>query len=93
MRSTEKVSFSGISANTAAFTLTGGSYQLAVVATFGGGNVGVSVLGPDGTTYLASHTALTANGIINFDAPAGQYRISITTATAVSCSVVRIPGE
>ena len=39
--------FSNISAPTAAFTLKGGYYFLACVATFGGGNVELQVLGPD----------------------------------------------
>lgn len=85
--------FSNISATTAAFTLKGGYYFLACVATFGGGNVELQVLGPDQSTYLSAPTALklSAAGTIAGYLPPGQYRFLITTATAVYCSVTGVP--
>jgi hypothetical protein len=86
-------SFSNISATTAAFTLKGGYYFVAVVATFGGGNVELQVLGPDQSTYLSAPTALklSAAGTIAGYLPPGQYRFTITTATGVNCSVTGVP--
>jgi hypothetical protein len=85
--------FSNISAPTAAFTLKGGYYFLACVATFGGGNVELQVLGPDQSTYLSAPTALklSAAGTIAGYLPPGQYRFLITTATGVYCSVTGVP--
>ena len=48
--------FSNISATTAAFTLNGGYYMVAAVATFGGGNVELQMLGPDQSTWLSAPT-------------------------------------
>jgi hypothetical protein len=86
--------FSNISATTAAFTLLGGAYLVACVATFGGGSVDLQVLGPDQTTWMATPAAthFTANGIIGpVYVPPGQYRFLITTASAVFVSVAEIP--
>lgn len=54
MSATEAVHFSNISASTSAFTLKGGRYAFAAVATFGGGTIKLQALGPDGTTYIDS---------------------------------------
>lgn len=88
----EKI-FSNISATTAAFYLKGGYYMVAAIATFGGGNVELQTLGPDGSTWLSAPTALklTAAGTIAGYLPPGQYRFTITTATAVYCSVAGVP--
>lgn len=85
--------FSNISATTAAFRLLGGKYAVAAVATFGGGSVKLQTLGPDGSTWLsvAAATDLSAAGYGLVDLPAGQYRFTIATATAVYASVTRIP--
>src|SRR5690349_5986705 len=82
-------SFSNISANTAAFTLKGGYYVVEAIATWGGGNIELQMLGPDGSTYLSLPTPLklTANGSIAGYLPPGQYRFTITTATAGYCTV------
>lgn len=94
MRAQEAKAFTNIDATTAGFTLGGGNYVLAVSATFGGGNVGVEVLLPDGATWVDCHTPLTAAGITAALAlPPGQYRIAIATATGVTCSLVRVPAE
>lgn len=83
--------FSNISATTAAFALSGGLFQLTVVATFGGGSVTLQMLGPDQVTWLNALTAVSANGGVQGYLPPGQYRVSIVTATAVYASVNRTP--
>jgi hypothetical protein len=86
---------SNISANTTAFNLKGGKYQVLVSATFGGGSVKLQALGPDGSTYISpsSTTAdFTAAGGAVVDLAPGKYRWTIATASAVYASVVRIPG-
>jgi hypothetical protein len=85
--------FSNISATTAAFTLNGGYYMVAAVATFGGGSVELQMLGPDQSTWLSAPTALklSAAGTIAGYLPPGQYRFTIATATAVYCSVAGVP--
>jgi hypothetical protein len=85
--------FSNISANTAAFTLKGGYYMVAAVATFSAGSVELQALGPDQSTWLSAPTALklSAAGMIAGYLPAGTYRFTIATATAVFCSVAGVP--
>ena len=62
-----------ISVTPAAFTLKGGYYLLSGVATWGGGNIELKILGPDAPTYLSLPTALklTANGCIAGYLPPG----------------------
>ena len=90
---TDGRSFSNISATTAQFTLKGGTYMVAAVATFNAGSVELQILGPDGSTFLSAPTPLklTAAGTITGQLPPGQYRFTIATATAVFCSVAGIP--
>ena len=49
--------FSNISATTAAFPLKGGTYGVAVQATFGGGSVKLQIQAADGSTYLSVSSA------------------------------------
>jgi len=93
MRAQEAVKFENIAATTSAFVLNGGKYQFAVAATFGGGSVGIEMLGPNGSSWLLVATALTAAGVATYDLPPGQYRVVIATATAVYVTIVRVPGE
>lgn len=86
--SIESVVFKNISATTAAFTLRGGNYGLSCHATFGGGNIALQRLAPDGSTYVTVITALTADGYGNANLPSGSYRLQVTTATSVYCDVV-----
>jgi hypothetical protein len=81
--------FSNISASTAAFNLIGGAYGVSVVATFGGGSVKLQRLALDGSTFvsLAAATDFTANGGALVNLPAGSYRFTIATATAVYAEV------
>lgn len=77
------------------FNLDGGLYGVAVEATFGGGSVKLQRLGPAGSAYLSvsSGTDFSAAGYASVQLPAGQYKFTIATATAVSAEIVRIPGE
>jgi hypothetical protein len=87
-------SFSNIAATTSAFTLEGGKYSAAAIATWSAGSVKLQALGPDGSTYLSvsSPTDFSANGFAAaVDLPPGQYRFTIATATAVYASVWRVP--
>jgi hypothetical protein len=60
----------------------GGRGVLTAVATWGGGNIALQYMGPDGATWLAVGTALTANGLSTFELPPGLIRAAVTTATA-----------
>src|SRR5262245_40275113 len=55
--STEVVTFSNISATTAAFALRGGKYVFTVNATFGAGSVALQTPGGDGSTWIPISTA------------------------------------
>src|SRR5229473_1307312 len=87
---------SGPTDNPASFTLLGGRYELAATATFGGGNIALQQLMPDGTTYAQVTAAygthpITAAGTAVFDLSPGTYRIVITTATAAALALTRVP--
>lgn len=76
------------------FNLTGGIYTLAAVATWGGGNIVVEMLLPDGTSYAPCHTPLDDDGIVQgLQLPPGSYRLNLTTAADVVGSLARVPGE
>lgn len=99
MRATEKVKFTGLAADSAAFTLKGGIYMvMGIVHSHSGLSFGVQQLGPDGSTYLNMITALTANG--HQDAqywPPGQYKFNVTgtpgTGETWDGIIVRVPLE
>ena len=88
---------SNISATTAAFTLNGGRYVMAAHATWGGGNITLQLLCPDGSTFVSvkdiggSANTLTADGSQTMDCPPGQYRITVTTASAIYASIASVP--
>lgn len=87
----QSFNFSNISATTAAFTVEGGIYSLDVTATFGGGNVQLQMLAVDGSTWINVGTSVTAAGQQSpLYLPPGQFRLSITTATAVYASLARV---
>lgn len=95
MRGNEAVRpFANAAAGTsAAFELMGGAYVLDFVAT-GTGTVDLQRLGPDGATYFAVITQITANGTSGSIAlPPGQYKVVVATFTAIYVSITRIPGE
>lgn len=84
---------SNISASTSGFVLKGGTYGLAVVATFGGGSVKLQRLAGDGSTYVSMSSAcdFTAAGGAVVDLPRGTYRWTVATATGVYAEVQGIP--
>jgi hypothetical protein len=84
----EVISFNGISATPAPFTLRGGNYGVSVSATFGGGSVTLQRLLPDAATYVTVMTAFAAAGYANANLPSGTYRLLITTATGVIADIV-----
>lgn len=86
------VNFSALSADTAAFTLLGGRYEMIVSATWGGGSVDLKSLMPDGSTYVTVLAAVfSADSAKILDLAPGTYKVVITTATAVQGAVARIP--
>lgn len=95
MAAGKAVSWSNIAASKQFSLEIGGYYELAGVATWGGGNIEVQALGPDGTTYLSAATAtkLTANGRIQAYLPPGSYQLTVTTASAIYASLTRMPLE
>lgn len=95
MRAIDNIFVSNIGASNTAVLLKGGQYGVAVVATFGGGTVKLQKLGPDASTYVsvASATDFSAAGYATVYLPAGKYRFTIATASAVYAECIRIPGE
>lgn len=107
MRSGEAYQQKNVAAGTyGPILIEGGTYQLAAKATWGGGNLALQQLLPDGTTYLALFgqpssatpntwvASLTADGVLTFsNLPPGTYQIVITTATASYVSLTRVPQE
>lgn len=85
--------FENIAATTAAFPLQGGRVQISAVATWGGGNVVLQQIGPDGSTWLPLHVAIEANGVATADVPPGQFRLAVTTATGVYASIASVPNR
>jgi hypothetical protein len=83
-------SFSNISATTAAFSLPAGNYGVTVTASFGGGSVTLQRQAADGSTWVTCLTAFTAAGYATVLLPAGSYRFSIATATAVYVDIAAI---
>jgi len=80
------------SATSAGTAWNGGRGQFSAVATWGGGNVVLQYLGPNGSTWLPVGTALTADGFYTFELAPGQIRAAVTTATAVYARVDQTKG-
>lgn len=76
-------------------SLRGGVYQLAAhSAAWGGGNAQLQQLGPDGATYLNVGSQITADGVQGpLYLPPGVYQWVLTTTTAASLQVNRVPME
>ena len=81
---------SNASASSAATSLVGGLYGILATASWGGGSVTLQALAGDGSTYITVLPAFTADGFATLDLPAGSYRLTVSTATAIYASVVRI---
>ena len=90
MVATESYQFSNISATTGAVALQGGKYGLAISATWNAGNAQLETLSQDGSTWINVGTAISANGFSTYNLPAGQYRLAITSATAVYAALTSI---
>jgi hypothetical protein len=93
MRPHEAVTWNNLSATPANFQLGGGSYEVDVVGTFGGGSVTLKKQAQDGVTLAQVLTPFTANGIHFVDLPPGTYQLTIVTATGVYARIARIPGD
>ncbi len=90
---TEAVVFSNIGATTAQFALRGGRYSFMSKST-GTGTIDLQILLPDGSTWQAVATQVTATSGYQggIDLPPGQYRVAIATFTGVYAAVCRIPS-
>ena len=67
----------------------GGDYVFSVAGTFGGSTIGLEMLGPDGTTWIAIEDdagplALTSAAVFVASLPAGSYRATVTGGSGVS---------
>lgn len=87
------ITFSGGgNGDTVVFALLGGRYNMAVAATWGGGNVDLQVLMPDGTTYVSVlSSTFTANSGKTLALNPGTYKVVITTASAAQGFVSPAP--
>lgn len=73
------------------FNLRGGSYWIETKST-GTGTIDLKKLGPDGTTYTARITQITAtSGQQTISLPPGTYEWVIATFTANYLEITRIP--
>ena len=97
----ESVSFSNIAATTSPFVIKGGRYLVGIKAS-NYGTVKLQQLAQDGSTYLdlklvadAGTDIVTgswaADGAKAFDLAAGQYRLTVASATAIYASITRVP--
>lgn len=78
---------------TAPFVMRGGKYWIETKSS-GAGTIDLQRLGPDGTTYTARITQITAAaGQQTIELPPGQYRWVVATFTANYLEMVRIPYE
>lgn len=86
---------SAATAQESTFVLAGGLYAVYAAATWGGGSAKLQILLGDGSTYVSvsSATDFTANGYATVNLPAGSYRFTCATASALYLNVARIPGE
>jgi hypothetical protein len=81
----------GASTTQTGFNLVGGRYAVLFIGT-GTGSAGLSVLGPDGSSYIAitAATFSATNGFAVVDLPSGLYQVTISTFTNVNFSVTPI---
>ena len=87
----DQVIYSNIAATTSPFVLRGGSYWIETKST-GSGTLDLQKLGPDGTTYTARITQITATaGQQTISLPPGTYKWVIATFTANYLEITRIP--
>ncbi len=87
----ESHQYSNISATTANFGLLGGTYGFDVTATWNSGSVQLEMLSLDGSTWVNVGSAVSTNGYSTEQLPPGQYRIAVTSASAVYAALSSIP--
>ena len=85
----QSISFSNIAATTAAFNLSGGKYGVTCMGT-SFGTVALSRLAADASTYIPVFTAFAANGYVAVDLPKGNYKVVISSTTAVYIDITKI---
>ena len=69
----------------------GGRGVLKAHATWGGGNIQLQQLSPDGSTFVPiTGATLTADGTVAFDAGPGLMQLQIVTATGVYAGIDRV---
>lgn len=95
MRAQDGFSYTSPTAtNSGTFQLQGGAYVMDAVAAWNSGSITLQRLGPDGSTYITAATALSADGTSGgLVLAAGTYRLLVASASALSVSVMRVPGE
>lgn len=87
----DRTILSNKAAGTYPVTLRGGSYWIETAST-GTGTIDLKKLGPDGSTYTARITQITATaGQQTISLPPGQYEVVIATFTANYVEITRIP--
>lgn len=87
----ERVVYSNIAVTTAAFGLRGGTYWIETKST-GAGTLDLHKLGPDGATYTARITQITATaGQQTIALPPGSYKWVISGFTANYLEISSIP--
>jgi hypothetical protein len=89
---TDRVVYTNQAAGTIGpFTLRGGLYWIETAST-GAGSVDLKKLGPDGATFTARITQITAtSGQQTISLPSGTYQWVIATFTANNLEISRIP--
>lgn len=93
MRAPETIFLQNKAAGTYTFALLGGTYWFETNST-GSGTIDLKKQGPDGTTFTARATQITATvGQQTIALPPGQYEVVIATFTANYVVISRIPGE
>lgn len=75
------VLLSNASATGSAVEWPGGRGLFVLAGTVSGASVGVEYMGPDGSTWLPAHTALTAVGMALFELPPGRIRAAVSGGT------------
>lgn len=96
MRAHEGVSFSNISATTAAFSLLGGKYGVTIKGTIAAGSIALQIQMGDGTfADVSAATKISATGTTYAaeDLPAGSYQFALTGASATYITMSRIPND
>ena len=85
----QPINLTGVVANTANFTLRGGSYGVTVTATVFG-TITLQKLAPDNTTFITVLTAFAAAGYASVNLPSGTYRFTVAGITAGQINITSI---